>query len=323
MNNEAFEKTKLSPGKTIIIGISGGPDSVALLIFLNEKKFPVIAAIFNHQLRKESDDDVIFVKNLAIKMGIPFVTENSDVRKYSETNSLTIEEAARILRYQFLFAQARKYNAQAVAVGHTEDDQAETILMHLIRGAGLHGLKGMLPSVILPIFDKNIPIIRPLLSWSRIETENYCKAAGIKPRIDQTNFDNHFFRNKIRQDLIPIIEKYNPNLKNSLSKTAKLLQGDLEIIENSIDIEWKLAVNQINSGYIEFNYSYLVHTTHAVRRHILRRAVMTLEPEFPGLDFNTLEKAQSLEPCTLPGGFRIEKEGDSLFLITKNKIIIN
>ena len=130
---------------------------------------------------------------------------------------LSLEEAARILRYRFLFAQARSEGAEVVAVGHTADDQVETVLMHFLRGAGLPGLKGMAGRTILPEFDPKIPLVRPILHLWRSETEAYCQEHGLQPVYDPSNRDETYFRNRLRHSLIPELEKYNPRFKNTLA----------------------------------------------------------------------------------------------------------
>ncbi len=153
------------------MGVSGGPDSLALLHYLRGAGYPLLVASFNHHLRPEAGADVAHVQKIAEGLGLPFVTDSADVAAYAAANGLSTEEAARELRYRFLFRAAREAEAQAVAVGHTADDQAETVLMHFLRGAGLAGLKGMPPRVILPGFDAEIPLVRPLLGWTRAQTE--------------------------------------------------------------------------------------------------------------------------------------------------------
>src|ERR687891_143770 len=147
----------------IVVGVSGGPDSLCLMSVLRKAGYRVIVAHFNHKLRPDSDTDANIVEQTAARLNLASVIENGDVRAYAEAEKLSIEEAARILRYRFLMGQAHRLNAQAVAVGHTADDQVETVLMHFLRGAGLAGLKGMNYRTTIHMFDPQIPIIRPLL----------------------------------------------------------------------------------------------------------------------------------------------------------------
>ena len=192
------EQCGLTKDRPIIAGISGGPDSLCLLSILREAGYRVIVAHFNHKLRSDADADANAVEQAASRMNFASVIESGDVREYASMEKFSLEEAARNMRYRFLMEQARRSKAQAVAVGHTADDQVETVLMHFIRGAGLAGLKGMTYRTILPAFDNEIPIVRPLLDAWREETVVYCASHGLHPRYDPSNDSLDFFRNRIR-----------------------------------------------------------------------------------------------------------------------------
>src|SRR5215211_1862642 len=151
----------LSPERPVIVGVSGGPDSLCLMSVLRKAGYHTIVAHFNHKLRPDADADANIVEQTAARLNLASVIEKGDVRAYEDQEKLSIEEAARTMRYRFLMAQARRFNAQTVAVGHTADDQVETVLMHFIRGAGLVGLKGMNYRTIVHVFDPEIPIVRP------------------------------------------------------------------------------------------------------------------------------------------------------------------
>ena len=304
----------LQPGFPIIAGVSGGPDSLALLHFLHSLHFPLVVASFNHQLRPGAESDIDFVSQFAAGLGLPFVTASGDVAAHSAASGLSIEEAARELRYQFLFHEAKKAGAQAVVVGHTADDQAETVLMHFLRGAGLSGLKGMPPRVILPVFDPHIPLVRPLLNWTRIETEAYCQLHGLQPRIDPTNTDTQYFRNRLRYELFPVLEQYNPQIRQSLAKTAQALQGDYDLLNGLIESAWQKNVKSTGSEFVEFDRSELEKLTPSISRNLFRRAAFSLKPGLRDVDFEALERAVLLKPIDLAGGLKTYQEGDSFFL---------
>ena len=155
------EECGLNKDQPIIAGVSGGPDSLCLMNILRSAGYRVIVAHFNHKLRPDSDADANVVEQTASRLNLASVIESGDVRGFAEDERLSIEEAARGMRYRFLMAQARRFKAQAVAVGHTADDQVETVLMHFLRGAGLSGLKGMTHRTVIKTFDPEIPIVRP------------------------------------------------------------------------------------------------------------------------------------------------------------------
>ncbi|MFN3492159.1 MAG: tRNA lysidine(34) synthetase TilS, partial [Anaerolineales bacterium] len=198
----------LAKDKTIIVGVSGGPDSLCLMEVLRQAGYQIIVAYFDHKLRPESQADGRMVEKTATRLMLRCVMDGADVQAHAEKNKLSVEEAARNLRYRFMFDLARKYKAQAVAVGHTADDQVETILMHFLRGSGMNGLKGMSYRSIIKSFDSEIPVIRPLLDVWREETVVYCAVNGLRPHYDSTNDSLNFQRNRIRHLLIPTLETY-------------------------------------------------------------------------------------------------------------------
>src|SRR5512143_3366062 len=247
----------LSRERPVLAGVSGGPDSLCLMSILRKGGYPVIVAHFNHKLRPDSDADANIVEQTAARLNLVSVIESGDVRAYADQEKLSIEEAARILRYRFLMEQAHHFHAQAVAVGHTADDQVETVLMHFIRGAGLAGLKGMSYRTIIPMFDPQIPIVRPLLDTWREETVVYCAANGFRPRNDPSNASLDFFRNRLRHMLIPTLESYNPRFREVLWRTSRSLAGDYEILSALLDDVWKAGVVQETSGFIAFDSAAL------------------------------------------------------------------
>jgi len=285
------DQCKLDPQRPVLAGISGGPDSLCLLDILHAAGFPVIVAYFNHQLRPEADLESASVSERARSLGLPFVTDSADVRSYAEVQGLSIEEAARTLRYRFLFAAAREQEAQAVAVGHTADDQVETVLMHFLRGAGLAGLKGMEARTLLPVFDPEIPLVRPLLSLWRADTEAWCRAHGLEPHFDATNADQAYFRNRLRHALIPELEKYNPRFKESLLRTASAFQGDHAALQEVLDGIWKNIITETGESWVAFDQHKLSALPTGLRRNLIRRAGESLRSDSRDFGFDALEHA--------------------------------
>ena len=223
----------LSKGDGLLVGVSGGPDSVALLYLLMELRddydLQIYVVHLNHMLRgDESDDDAGYVKKLTKRLKLPVFIGKKDVGKFAKANKLSLEEAARIQRYEFYKQIAGKLNIRKIALGHTADDNAETVLMRLLRGAGEQGLIGIYP---VRHID-NLKVIRPLLNIYRIEIESFLKEKKISARIDSSNADNKFLRNKVRLELIPLLEEnYNQNIKQVLINTADILKEDNEYLE--------------------------------------------------------------------------------------------
>ena len=311
----------LSPNLPIIVAVSGGADSLCLLGKLHEQGYPLIVAHFDHQLRPDSVDDAKFVEELAAQYQLPFLLGTADVNAYAAAHKQTIEEAARNSRYAFFFEQARIHKAQAVAVGHTADDQVETVLMHFLRGAGLNGLKGILPSTILPHFDAEIPLVRPILHLHRADTEAWCAEHDLIPRQDPTNAETDYFRNRLRHELIPELEKYNPNFRNMLVRTTHALQGDHELLSELIDQTWLQIVKDESSTCVSFHLPSFSLLSHALIRNLVRRGMEKLLPGQTDLTFSTLERAAAfIEDANAPqrvdlaSGLFLLKEGDALHL---------
>ena len=286
-----FAECGLKKTDVVLAAVSGGADSLALLHVLRAAGYPLLVAHYNHRLRPEADYDAAFVGELAAELGLPFVTDSGDVAAYAAAQGLSIEEAAREMRYRFLFHVARSAGAQAVATGHTADDQAETLLMHFLRGSGLAGLKGRLPRTILPVFDAEIPLVRPLLPWTRQETEAYCREHGIRYLTDASNADTTYFRNRLRHDLLPQLESYNPQIRQSLARSAQALQGDYELLNQLVDSAWDRSVVASGGCYVSFDLSQLREMPLALRRNLFRRAAFALKPGLRDVDFSALERA--------------------------------
>ena len=318
LNNECG----LIKDRPIIAGISGGPDSMCLLKLLRETGYHVIVAHFNHKLRADSDVDANAVEQAASRINFASVVDGGDVREFAKTEKLSIEEAARNMRYQFLMKQAHRFKAQAVAVGHTADDQVETVMMHFIRGAGLTGLKGMNYRTIIPAFDKEIPIVRPLLDTWREETVVYCAAHGLRPRHDLSNDSLDFFRNRIRNMLIPSLESYNPRFKDAVWRTAHSLNGDHEILLNALDDAWKKCIVQQTADFVSFDSSALTKHPLGLQRNLIRRAMESIHPPNTDISFATLERAarfvnsETRRPrMDLAGGLHLLREGMLIYLL--------
>jgi tRNA(Ile)-lysidine synthase len=311
---------RLDPSQPVLAGVSGGPDSLCLLGVLHSAGYRVTVAHFNHRLRPSADLEAEAVSGLARRLDLPFVSDSADVRGEAEQQGLSLEEAARRLRYRFLFAAARHQGAQAVAVGHTADDQAETVLMHFLRGSGLDGLKGMQYRTLLVDFDPELPLVRPLLGLRRSETEAYCRAHGLEPHLDPSNADPAYFRNRLRHVLLPELEKYNPRLREALARTAGALQGDFALLQEVLDEAWKQVAAGQGDGWFSFDRAGLTALSPALRRNLLRRAGERLRPQGHGFDFAALERAAAFaggpagERVDFTAGLYLFAEGQRLYL---------
>ncbi|HET7737516.1 MAG TPA: tRNA lysidine(34) synthetase TilS [Tepidiformaceae bacterium] len=202
-----------------MVALSGGPDSLACLLVLLELReaygFEVIAAHFNHMTRPGSARDLERVRELCRAMGVEISTGEGDVPAVARQQKRGVEDAGRMMRYQFMGFVAGKEGAGAIATGHTADDQVETVAMRFLRGTGVRGLRGMLPSSPLPGAAAQ-KLVRPLLELRRIDTVAICDAAGIEPIVDESNMDTRFTRNRLRNETLPLLRQANPALDTAL-----------------------------------------------------------------------------------------------------------
>ncbi|MBP7216446.1 MAG: tRNA lysidine(34) synthetase TilS [Candidatus Omnitrophica bacterium] len=298
----------LQPHDTVIVAVSGGPDSVALLYALyalrKEYNLTLHVAHLDHQLRKQSVRDAVYVKRLAQKLGLPVTIATCRVGATVDKGSL--EEAARNARLAFLCTLSKTIKSDAIALGHTLDDQAETVLMRIIRGAGLNGLLGILPYRVL----YGCVIIRPLLKIRRYEIETFLKQNKIKPRLDQSNLTDKYFRNKIRHILLPLLEKkFNHNIKGVLSATAEHIGADYDYLKQVVEKRMKgLKAHSLPLT--------LVRKAHpALRNMLFRAAIAQLKGDTRSITFTHIQELADLEAhrplnavVDLPKGVSVRKQ---------------
>jgi tRNA(Ile)-lysidine synthase len=270
---KTIEKYKmLRPGDRVVAGVSGGADSICLLhilLQLRECSTDIIVAHLDHGIRgKEAKRDLLFVKRTALSLGLKFEPGEADVPRFKKESNMTLEEAARVLRYRFLEETRRKFGADKIATAHTLDDQAETVLMRLMRGSGARGLSG------IPPVSKGV-IIRPLIETTRQEIEKYLESKGIGWIEDSTNKLRTIQRNRIRLDLIPELETYNPRIKETLSRTSDLMR----IEEDYIDREAKknfARIFALGAHELKGDLKRFRRIHQALRLSILRLAIEEL-----------------------------------------------
>ncbi|MBI4786133.1 MAG: tRNA lysidine(34) synthetase TilS [Chloroflexi bacterium] len=324
------EHSMFAHGDTVVVAVSGGPDSLALLHALralrDELRITLHVAHLNHQLRgAESDADAEFVANLAREWKLPATVEARDVAAFAREKRLSLEEAARHTRYAFLAEVARRVGARVIAVAHNADDQVETVLMHLLRGAGLAGLRGMLYEFVIrnsefvidnAITEKGITndelrIARPLLDVTRSEIESYCKQNGLTPRFDRSNLDTTFFRNRLRHEVLPYLETLNPNLREVLRRTARVLADDYDFLLAQTREAYGQFARE-DEGAITFALARWRGLHPALQRGTLRLAVQQLRNELRDVDWTHVEAARRVAmekgagaKATLPHGLML------------------
>src|SRR6266566_3008469 len=261
------EHQLLPPSGEVIVAVSGGADSLCLLHLLNQlcgpgKRYPGVslhAAHLNHRLRGEtSDRDAATVASIVESWGLPFTLCEVDVATLAQAERRSLEDAARSARYRFLREVAK---GQPIAVAHQADDQVETLLLHFLRGSGLTGMVGMLP--------RQQDIIRPLLEVRHAQAMAYCQEHGIDPLEDLSNTDPRFLRNRIRHELVPVLESLNPSFNSTLLRNAGVIQVDVEWLEAQIDACWSTVVISEQDEVITLRLDALSSLPLSLQRHLL------------------------------------------------------
>jgi tRNA(Ile)-lysidine synthase len=315
------ERELLIAGDRVAVAVSGGADSVALLRVLLELRaelgIVLFVAHFNHELRgAESDADEQFVAELARQHDLPYFAGRANVREHAAGNKLSIEHAARELRYAWLMKLAQKDHFEAIATAHTFDDQAETVLMKFLRGAGTKGLAGIHPVLL----REGIRIVRPLLETQRTEVEQYLASIRQPWREDKSNRDPSFARNRIRHELLPLLERdYNPNLRELLNEAAEVALAEEDYWQRKA--ESFLVQSNTSPGRIKLCYNVshsdgLLAESLAMQRRVLKSL---LERHGLPTDFHHVEALRrcavgATSKVDLPGGWLAIREGDRLEL---------
>jgi len=308
------DKCGIETYRPVVTGVSGGADSLVLLDGLNRLGYPVIVAHLNHLIRPEGGREALQVEKLAAERGLPYAGKEFDVPAYASEHSQSIEEAARVIRYGFLFELASERGAQAVAVGHTADDQVETVLMHLLRGTGLAGLRGMEYATLPNPWSQRIPLIRPLLGIWRSEVLAYLNEHSLQPVEDISNLDVSYFRNRVRHELIPFLETYNPGIRRLLWRTSEVVKSDLSIIEQAIDSAWDKCLDETEAGSLSFRITDFREQIQGVQRHLLMRGIRHLRPGSGEIEFIVIERGARFAAGAQAGSQIDLVQGLSLFL---------
>lgn len=277
------------PHDTIIVAVSGGPDSVALLHVLHRiSKLHVplnlICAHVHHGLRAESDDEEKLVRRLAEGLGVPFELARIDVPSYMEESGKGFEEAAREKRYAFLHETAVRRGAASIALAHHADDQAETVLLHLLRGSGLAGLKGMK----IKRSEKNVELIRPFLRIYKTDLVSVCKQQGYEYAVDSSNFSTKYRRNAIRLDVLPFLGQYNGQIRQSLVQLAEIAGGEDDFMERAAGRAYRETVQHKN-GRLYFEAPSFLALHVALQRRLIKLILNYLSAGSEITDFHKIE----------------------------------
>ena len=313
----------VSPGDKIIVGVSGGPDSVALLYLLNTLRYDLgitlHVAHFNHKLRKSADRDQKFVIKLSRKLHVPITVSSAQQKFWKIKGSL--EELARRYRFDFLIRTARKYKTSVIALGHTQDDLTETVLMRILRGTGMAGMRAILPKRVI----QGVTFVRPLLNFSKKEILSFLKKETIPYRIDPSNRSQKFFRNKIRLQLLPLLERqYNKNIREVLTHLANTMAIDYDYIEKDGELIFGRLVQREHESLIKISLNKFAKLEPSLQRIILRLAIEKLKGNLNRLTLVHMTEMEDLiqnRPrgaiVHLPDQIFVSKDENSLLILSK------
>ena len=312
----------LSPGDVVVAGVSGGSDSMALLSVLWDLRefYPdtdVVVSHVNHGLRgAESDEDAEFVREAARRLGFSFECVRVDTEGFRKKRGLSLEDAARELRYGFFNDILAKRSAQKIATAHTLNDQAETVVMRLIRGSGSQGLAGIRPSI--------GNIIRPLINVTKLEAREYLRSKGVSWREDSTNSSDEFLRNRIRNEFIPLLQSYNPAVEQVLSRVAAVCAAEADFISAEGEKRFGKLARVVAGGVLGDTEEFLREPP-AIRFSVMRKSILTVKGDLDSVSakhlFSIDEVVRSSGPSAevdLPGGV-VFHSGHGVFFFAREE----
>lgn len=308
----------------ILLGVSGGPDSIALLHMLVElsSRYDLSLAVahLNHNLRPQTARrEAAWVASAASRLGLPFFTATRDVERYRHDQRLSPEEAARQVRYEFLIRTARQQGYQRIAIGHQADDNAELVLMYLMRGSGSLGLAG------IPPVRQNL-IIRPLIRVTRQQILAYLSAHNLTYCTDHTNFDNSLTRNRVRNNLLPHLKQaYNPGIVQTLNRLAEIMRTEQDWTASLIDSVYRRVCAFSGPDRIQISIGQLVPEHVAVQRRILRQAIAAVKGDLRRISYGHIQDALALiasgsqyGSIDLPDKIRLQKIDTIAYIIKES-----
>ena len=308
----------------ILIALSGGPDSICLLDIMiklkDEYNLTLYAAHLNHRIRGiDAQEDSLFCQKICKKNNVTFFVKNIDIPELAVQQSRGVEEVARDVRYDMFFDIKNKLGINKIAVAHNLDDQAETMLMKMFRGSGIQGLRGI-------DYKRKDGIIRPLLDIYKSQINEYCDVNNLNPRIDKTNFESDYSRNKVRLDLIPYIENnYCENIKQILSRTANVIRDDYNYIEKVSKEHYELLVKNKSADEIILDLPLLKNTDTAIQKRVIRLAILDIMGNLNNIEnvhivdsLSLLEKSDG-KIINLPKNLKAYIKNEDYIITTKNQ----
>lgn len=301
----------------IVLGVSGGPDSLFMLDILNNLKeklhIELVVAHINHKLREEADSEEEFVKEFCKKINVEFYSKRIEVEEYANNNKIGLEEAGRKIRYEFFEEVLNKTCSNKIAIAHNKNDKVETMIMHILRGSGISGLQGIQAKT-------NNKIIRPIIEIDREEIEKYCKEQKLEPRIDKSNFDNIYTRNKIRNIVIPYIkQEFNPNFIETMTRLSEVITEENEFLNKLTMGEYKNILIQQNEKEITLDLKKFNELDNIIKKRIILYTVSNLRGGSQGIEKIHVEDIVKLCKNNVGNKFLIPNKG--LKVLVKDKKI--
>ena len=314
---ETIEKNNLiEKNDKIVVAVSGGPDSISLLHILlqiREKyNLTLFVAHVNHMIRENAKIDQEYVKSFCIKNNIEYFIKESQVKKIAKENKIGTEEAGRNVRYEFFDEVLNKTKSNKIAIAHNKNDKAETIILNILRGTGTNGLVGIEP--------KSGKYIRPLIESERVDIEKYCKKENLNPRIDETNMENIYSRNKVRNIIIPYIKKeFNENFINTMIRLSEIMKENNDYIEKKMHEEYEKMVIEENNNFIELNLKKFNSQDIIIRKKIIFHVINELTGTINGIEKINIEDIIRLAENNI--GNKYLKPNKNIKVEMKNKQI--
>ena len=324
----------LSQPTRLVVGVSGGPDSLALLHVLTQVMEPrrLVVAHLNHGYRETAVAEAEFVRRVAEAWGVVYKTSAVDVARLAQDTGASLEEAGRKARYTFFREVADTFETPYIVVGHHGDDQAETVLMNLLRGTGLRGLRGMRPVTPLAATiaeGSGYFVLRPFLSVNRQEIEAYCQENELTPVFDESNEDVSFFRNRIRQELLPLLADYNAGIRYHLQQLAALTESDVALLDGLTADTWAQVVLDVDDAVVIDRAAWSALPV-GLQRAILRQAVVEKRPLLQDITFQAIEQARLVaerketgQRFNLPGNLFLIVDYDRLIVAEDENVVLD
>ena len=307
----------INEGDKIVIGVSGGPDSITLLNILNKFKeklnIKIYVAHINHMIRAESDEETEYVKEFCNRLDVEFFCKKIDAQEEAKKLKIGTEEAGRNIRYAFFEEVAKRVEANKIATAHNSNDNAETVLMNIMRGTSISGLAG-----IEKIRDGKY--IRPLIRCSRNAIEEYCKQNNLQPKFDKSNLENIYTRNKIRNLLIPYIQKeFNPNIIDTINRLSDIAISEEQFINKIVENEYKKLLINANKNEIILDMKKFNMLDHVIKAKLILYTIEKVSGISAGIEKIHIDDIIKLCNNNIGNKFLIPKKGIKIY-VKKGKI---